>query len=94
MYRAELIANRSVLDETIECLERDVPGILYTLIPEVCGRGAENRKLGTVTWPELNFVLIAYVEDSDVGLVRESIRALKGRFPREGIKLFLLRSSE
>jgi hydrophobic/amphiphilic exporter-1 (mainly G- bacteria), HAE1 family len=94
MRRAEIIANNSVLDEIIEALENSIPGFLYTVIPVVHGKGKENKKLGTVTWPELNFVMIAYVEDADVAAVRAAVASIKGRFPNEGTKLFILPGAE
>ncbi|HNY21026.1 MAG TPA: hypothetical protein PKO22_02640 [Treponemataceae bacterium] len=94
MYRVEIIANRSVQEETVEYLEAAIPDILYTIIPDVHGRGKEDRKLGTVTWPEVNFILIAYVEDSHARVVRERVRELKENFPNEGIKLFMLKSED
>lgn len=92
MYRAEIIANRSVEEELIEELEKAVPDILYTVITEVQGRGKNNRKLGTVTWPEMNFILFAYVEDGDANTVKSVIASLKARFPHEGLKLFMVPS--
>lgn len=94
MYRAEIVANRSMQDDIQEGLECGIPGILYTIIPEVQGRGKEDRKLGTATWPELNFVIFAYVEDTDVPKVREVVAKIKTKFPNEGIKLFLVKASE
>jgi len=83
-----------VEDEIIEALEASLPGILYTLIPEIHGRGKTDRKLGTVTWPEVNFILFSYVEDRAVPEIRKLIAGLKERFPNEGIKLFFVEASE
>lgn len=94
MCRAEIIANRSVQEEMVEALESNIPGILYTLIPDVQGRGKNDRKLGTATWPELNFCLFAFVEEREATEIRRVIADIKQRFPNEGIKLFILRSSE
>ena len=94
MFRAEIIANRSIEDELIEALEARLPEIRYTLIPDVHGRGKENRKLGTVTWPELNFVMFAYIGDSEVESVRGIVTDLRERFPGEGIKLFMVPAIE
>lgn len=92
MYRAEIIANRSVQDEIIEALETGITGILYTIISEVHGRGNRNRKLGTTIWPELNFVLFAYLADGDAERMRKIISDIKARFPNEGINLFMIHS--
>ena len=94
MYRAEIVANQSIQDDLTELLEQTVPGILYTVIPLAHGRGGEDRKLGTTTWPETNFVLFSYVEDSEIEKVRAVVAAVKNKFKGEGIKLFALKSSE
>lgn len=94
MFRAEIIANRSVMEEIIGDLEDALPEIRYTVLNDVQGRGKANRKLGTVTWPEMNFILFAYVEDDGAQTVRSVIEGLKARFPHEGIKLFMVRSED
>lgn len=94
MYRAEIIANRSVQEEIQDGLESAIPCIRYTVLPEVHGRGKKDRKLGTTIWPELNFVMFAYVEDEDIQKVKDIVSGIKERFPNEGIKLFLVQASE
>ena len=92
MYRAEIIANQSVQDDIIEALEDHIPDILYTVLPLVHGRGGSDRKLGSTTWPESNFVLFSYVSDEAVPVVRAVVAAIKQKFPDEGIKLFFVRA--
>ncbi len=94
MHRIEIVANRSVKDDIIEGLESGIPGILYTVVPEAEGKGSRDRKLGTTTWPELNFVLVAYVAEWEVDGVKSVIRDVKGRFPNEGIAYFAVRAEE
>jgi hypothetical protein len=94
MYRAEIVANQSVQEDIIELLEQTIPDILYTIIPMVNGRGKKDRKLGTTSWPETNFLLFSYIEDRKIILFKAAIEAVKNRFPNEGIKLFLLKSEE
>ena len=92
MYRIEIIANKSVEDDITEALEQYVEGILYTVIPMVYGRGGDDRELGTATWPETNFVLVSYVEEQHVEIVKAVISGVKEKFPGEGIKLFIVKS--
>ncbi|MBR4463243.1 MAG: hypothetical protein IKS40_01355 [Treponema sp.] len=94
MYRAEIIANQSVQDDIIEVLEEYIPDILYTIVPLVHGRGGNDRKLGSTTWPETNFVLFTYVQDKDKSVVDSVLSAIKEKFPDEGIKLFWLRAED
>ncbi len=92
MYRAEIIANQSVQDDIIELLEEHIPDIMYTLLPLVHGKGKENYKLGTSTWPEINFVLFTYIKKKDINIVNAVISAVKEKFPDEGIKLFFVKA--
>ncbi|MCH5295777.1 MAG: hypothetical protein J1F14_07775 [Treponema sp.] len=94
MYRCEIISNKSVEEDIKEALEQYIPGILYTTIPLAYGRGGNDYKLGTTTWPETNFVLTSYVEDKDLETVRAIIKAVKDKFKSEGIKLFVVRAEE
>ena len=88
MYRAEIISNQSVQDDITERLEKEIPGIQYTLIPEVHGRGLKTKKLGDTVWPEMNFILFAYIEDEDAKKIKDVIAKVKESFPNEGISLF------
>ena len=90
MKRMELIANRSVEREIIEALEENIQDFFYTLIPELHGRGKTKYRLGTATWPEMNFLLVSYLDDLDASKAVSVIREVKERFPRKGIKLFML----
>ena len=88
MYRAEIISNQSVQEDIVELLEKTIPSIQYTLLPEVHGRGAKTKKLGDTVWPEMNFILFAYVEDGDAPKVKDVVADVKRRFPNEGISVF------
>ena len=90
MKRMELIANKSVENEIIEGLEKNIPDFYYTLIPELHGRGKTKYKLGTATWPERNFMLISFLDDPEADKAETIIRKVKEQFPREGIKLFIM----
>jgi hypothetical protein len=92
MTRCEIIANQSVQEEITLLLEEHIPGCLYTIIPGVTGRGKNSYKLGSSTWPEMNFILLTYVEDSKVQTVKDIIKAVKNKFAGEGIKLFCVKA--
>ena len=94
LYRAEIIANQSVQEEITDLLEEHIPGILYTIIPLVTGKGGSDYKQGSTTWPETNFVLFTYVAQQDVPKVKAIIRAVKEKFADEGIKLFFVKAEE
>ena len=94
MYRAEIISNQSVQEDITEFLEQEIPDIQYTVIPEIHGRGVRSKKLGDTIWPEMNFVLFAYVKDDEARKVKEIVEAIKKRFPNEGISLFFTKAEE
>lgn len=88
MKRIEIIANQSVQEEILGGIETAIPDILYTMIPVVHGKGSDDRKLGTSTWPETNFLLISYVSPSDEEKIMQEIENVRKRFPTEGIATF------
>ncbi len=94
LYRAEIISNQSVQEDIVERLEKELPSIQYTVIPEIHGRGLRTKKLGDTIWPEMNFVLFAYVEEDAARKIKEVIEAVKQRFPNEGISLFFTKAVE
>ena len=90
MKRIELIANLSVQNEIIGALEENIPDFFYTLLPQIHGRGKTKYRLGTTTWPEMNFMLISYLDDITTAKAKGLVRGVKDRFPKEGIKLFIM----
>ena len=94
LFRAEIISNQSIQDDITELLEQEIPGIEYTVIPEIHGRGVHTKKLGDTVWPEMNFVLFSYVEEEAAKKIKTIVESLKKRFPNEGISLFFTKAVE
>ena len=94
LYRAEIISNQSVQEDITERLEKEIPSIQYTLIPEVQGRGIRTKKSGDTVWPEMNFILFAYVELEEAKIIKSIVESVKNRFPNEGISLFFTKAEE
>ena len=94
LYRAEIISNQSVQEDITEALEKEIPSIQYTVIPEIHGRGSHTKKLGDTIWPEMNFVLFSYVEEADARKIKDVVEKVKQRFPNEGISLFCTKAVE
>ncbi|MCL2380005.1 MAG: hypothetical protein FWC64_00255 [Treponema sp.] len=90
MKRMELIANRSVESEILDALEETIEDFYYILLPQVHGKGKTKYRLGTSVWPEMNFLLISYLDDPSAAKAQEAIREVKARFPKEGIKVFVM----
>lgn len=92
MIRLEIISNKSVQEEIEKSMECNIENFYWTIIPLSIGRGKENRKLGTTTWPETNFVMISYIEEKDYEIAKKVIEVIKKRFSSEGIKMFAVKS--
>lgn len=90
LCRCEIIANQSVEDDITELLESTIPEFEYTIDENLYGRGRKTRKLGNSVWPEMNFVLTAYVSKGNAEIVETCINQIKQKFPREGINLFVM----
>ena len=90
MKRMELIANCSVENEIINALEENIQDFFYSLLPQIHGKGKTKYRLGTATWPEMNFLLISYLDNDNAIKATAAIQAVKEQFPREGIKLFFM----
>ena len=90
MKRLELIANRSVENEIIEALEENIQDFYYTLLPQVHGKGKTKYRRGTAIWPELNFLLISYLDNDETVKAQAAVQEVKKRFPGEGIKFFVM----
>ncbi len=93
-YRAEIISNQSVEDDIIERLEEEIPDIQYTILNDVHGKGLKTRKMGSAAWPEQNFILYTYVDKVAAKKVKEIMKAVKKKFPNEGISLFFTKCED
>lgn len=94
MIRAEIIANQSVQDDIQELLEQEIEGIEYTVFQEIKGKGLSSKKIGDTVWPEMNFVLFAYVSEENAKKIKVIVEATKKKFPREGISVFFSQGVE
>jgi hypothetical protein len=88
MKRIEIIANRSVQSEIISGIENAFPDMCYTLIENVHGKGSKEYRMGTATWPEVNFMLIIYTDDNRALMIGDIIDEIKQLFTDEGIQYF------
>lgn len=94
MYRVEIISNKSVEEDIIESIESYVENFMYTTVPFVYGSGKNNKKLGNPTWPESNFLMIIYASEEEYSIIKKVIKSIKEKFPREGIKMFAIKSED
>jgi len=89
MKRIELIANQSIEDDIFEAFEKRDIVKAFTKIPSVHGSGNSTPKRGDHIWPEENFLLLIFCEDSEAQLIEEAVAEVKAQFENEGIKLFI-----
>lgn len=88
MKRIEIICNNSVFEDVQELL-LELRVKAYTKIENVHGVGTEGQKWGNAVWPQENFIMTIYCGSDSVSEIVDGFRALKTRFPTEGLKLFL-----
>ena len=88
MKRIEIICNNSVFEDVQELL-LELRVKAYTKIENVHGVGTEGQKWGDAVWPQENFIMTIYCDSDSVSEIVDGFRALKTRFPTEGLKLFL-----
>ena len=88
MKRIEIICNNSVFEDVKELL-LELRVKAYTKIENVHGVGTEGQKWGDAVWPQENFIMTIYCGSDSVSEIVDGFRALKTRFPTEGLKLFL-----
>lgn len=88
MVRLELIANRSVEDDFYDLLGKQGLSPDFTKLAEVQGKGNSGPRRGDHIFPEENFVLIMYCEESEAEGIARAVGELKLVFPTEGIRLY------
>ncbi len=88
MKRLEIIANRSIQADMFDAFKKADIVKHYTLIPIVLGIGNSGPRMGDHIWPEENFSIIVYCENSEAEKIKNVVSELKGFFTNEGIKLF------
>lgn len=92
MKRVEIIVNQSIEADLFEAFEERGAGTHFTRIPGVMGAGRSDPKRGDHIWPEENALILIYCEDEEAEKLKRAVSAVKERFPREGLKLFVLDS--
>lgn len=89
---------KMVLVAYCEAADYDVIDVLkkagikgYTKFTEVFGEGKETQpRLGTQCWPGKNNFLAIAIEDEELDALVATIREIKKRHPRAGIKAFIM----
>lgn len=67
----------------------------YTKLDKVHGVGKlSGPHMGTHIWPASNTLLMIGCEDNTKDQILEAVRKLRGAFPREGVKAFVLPMEE
>ncbi|MDR2482141.1 MAG: hypothetical protein LBD08_00735, partial [Treponema sp.] len=88
MLRIEIIANHSVEENILEALRDEGAGKFYTKYPSVYGVGSTGPRMGDAIWPEENFALVVWCEETEARSIARAVAKVKEHFPDEGIKLF------
>jgi hypothetical protein len=88
--RVEIIANRSVEEDLMEAFAAAGIAKHYTKFPVVHGVGGAGPRMGDSIWPEDNFALVVYCDSAEAARIADTVRAVKAKFPNEGVKVFTL----
>ena len=90
-----IVVYNDAIDETLINTFKDARITGYTKWRETLGEGAESEpKLGTHFWPGRNNVLAVVLEDERVPAISDIIKKLKARYPKTGIRSFILQVEE
>jgi hypothetical protein len=90
-----IVVYNDAIDETVITAFREAQIRGYTKWKETLGEGNETEpKLGTHYWPGRNNVLAVVVEDAKVPVVADIIKELRIKYPKSGIKTFVLQVEE
>ena len=93
MKRIEVILTQAIESDFLQLYERECRRAQikckYTKIENVMGSGNTNPKLGDSIWPQLNVMLILYVEDGFVPVVSGIMKKLHEMYDGEGAAAFV-----
>ncbi|HEX2964902.1 MAG TPA: hypothetical protein VHO84_03925 [Syntrophorhabdaceae bacterium] len=90
-----IVVYNDAIDETLISAFKDAEITGYTKWRETIGEGEESEpKLGTHYWPGRNNVLAVVLDDDKVPVISDIIKKLKSRYPKTGIKSFVLQVEE
>lgn len=88
MKRIEIIANISIQEDMLDAFKKAEIVKHYTLIPIVLGVGNSGPRMGDHIWPEENFSIVIYCDNTEAEKIKNVITDLKAFFTSEGIKIF------
>jgi hypothetical protein len=90
-----IVVYNDTIDETIITAFKEAKVKGYTKWKETLGEGDETEpKLGTHYWPGRNNVLAVVLDDVKVPVITNIIKELKMKYPKSGIKTFILQVEE
>lgn len=100
MVRVEIVAHEA-LEQPLIAELAPVPsgshdpegrsGRPFIMIRDVAGRGMSGSSFGDDVWPETNVKIILFLEESEEPAIRESLKAVRKRFPKLGLAAFAVR---
>ncbi|GMO63620.1 MAG: hypothetical protein Ta2A_10810 [Treponemataceae bacterium] len=92
--RLELTMSQAIEDDFLTDVDFAVPGIKYTQIADVAGRGYSVPKLGSAIWPQLNTMFIIYCTEEEAERVFSVVKGLRKRYADEGFACFKSEAEE
>jgi hypothetical protein len=92
--RLEVILSQAIQDDFLNDIGFAVPGIKYTQVPDVAGRGFTAPKLGDAIWPQLNSIFVIYCTEEEANRVLAVVKRLRTRYADEGAACFKSEAEE
>lgn len=91
MRRVEIIFSQSLEEDLLAAFKAIPEASFYTTIPVAHGRGHSTPKMGDAVWPEINKIMILYVEEErTVEAIRKGVAEVQKNYPNEGCAIFVI----
>lgn len=88
MKRVEIIGNKAIEEDLFDVFKKMDIVKQYTKIPTVLGVGSSGPRQGDQVWPEENFLLIIYCDETEADKIMTALKEVKSYFRDEGLKFF------
>jgi hypothetical protein len=83
--RFDVILSAAIEEDFILALDRYRPGIHYTKMTSVVGRGYSVPKLGDPVWPQFNSAFVMFCDGDESDIVLRVVDELRQKYLGEGL---------
>jgi hypothetical protein len=83
--RLVVIMSAAIEEDFLLGLEKYRPGMRYTKMAAVAGRGYSVPKLGDAVWPQLDTAFVLFCDDDETDVVLRVVKELRVTYLGEGL---------